>query len=175
MCESSSDLSAATEAAGGCAEWSPTLLADCHPSLQNLYNYWDARRGTRAMPARGDIDPVDLKSVLPQLILIDVVPDARRYIYRLVGTREVEMRGGDPTGKPVGEAYYAESAEDTAYYLDCVVRTRQPMLYRGIYQPLSTRTQREDVLFLPLSKDGEAVNMILVLGHIAWMKDERQV
>ncbi len=157
------------------AEWSPTLLADCHSSLQELYEYWAAQRGARSMPARSDIDPVDLKKILPLLILIDVVPDPRRYIYRLVGTHEVEMRGGDPTGKPVDEAYYAESAGDTAYYLDRVVRTRQPVLYRGTYQPLRTRTQREDVLFLPLSKDGETVNMIMVLGHIDWMKDAKRV
>ena len=131
-------------------------------------------RGARDAVARGDIDPIDLKKILPLMILIDVVPDARRYVYRLVGTHEVEMRGSDPTGKPVDEAYYAEAAGDTAYYLDRVVRTRQPVLYRGTYQPLRTRTQREDVLFLPLSKDGEAVNMIMVLGHIDWMKDVKR-
>lgn len=157
------------------APWSPEQMAGCHPSLQELYEYWDRKRGSRLMPGRGDIDPVDLKTMLPLLILIDVVPDPRRYIYRLVGTHEVEMRGGDPTGKAVAEAYYAESAEDTARYLDHVVTTRQPVLYRGIYQPLSTRTQREDVLFLPLSKDDETVTMILVLGHIDWVKDETKL
>jgi hypothetical protein len=155
--------------------WSPDLLTDCHSSLRNLYDYWNGRRGARSMPARSDLDPVDLKPILPMLILIDVVPDARRYIYRLVGTREVEMRGSDPTGKAIKDAYYGESPEETAYYLDRAVRTRQPVLYRGTYQPLSTRTQREDVLFLPLSKDGENVDMIMLLGHIDWMKDETRI
>ena len=68
-----------------------------------------------------------------------------------------------------------ESADETRLYLDRVVRTRQPVLYRGTYQPLSTRTQREDVLFLPLSKDGETVDMIMILGHIDWMKDETRI
>jgi hypothetical protein len=154
------------------AAWSPTQIAGCHSSLQRLFEYWNTRRGARSMPARGDVDPIDLKPLLPQLILIDVVPDPRRYVYRLVGTHEVEMRGGDPTGKAVEEAYYGESAEDTTYYLDRVVRTRQPVLYRGTYQPLSTRTQREDVIFLPLSKDGEAVNMIMIFGHVDWVKDD---
>jgi hypothetical protein len=154
------------------AAWSPDLLADCHASLRQLYKYWDARRGSRAMPARSDIDPIDLKAFLPGLILIDVVADARRYIYRLVGTHEVEMRGRDPTGKSILEAYYGESAEDTVFYLDRVVQTREPVLYRGTYQPLTTRTQRDDVLFLPLSKDGEAVNMIMLLSHTDWVKDE---
>jgi hypothetical protein len=146
-------------------------LAGCHPFLSTLHGYWTARRGNRPMPARTDIDPVDLKPLLPVLILIDVVLDARRYVYRLVGTREVEMRGADPTGKAVAEAYYGETAEDTLYYLERVVRERQPVLYRGTYRPFSTRIQREDVLFLPLSQDGETVNMIMVLGHIDWVKD----
>jgi hypothetical protein len=152
--------------------WSPDQLAGCHSSLLRLYEYWSVRRGARPMPARGDIDPIDLKALLPLLILIDVVPDSRRYVYRLVGTHEVEMRGSDPTGKTVDEAYYGESTDVTTGYLDHVVRTRQPLLYRGTYQPLRTRTQREDVLFLPLSQDGETVNMIMVLGHIDWMKEE---
>ena len=77
--------------------WSPESLTGCHGSLRNLYNYWNTQRGARLMPGRSDLDPVDLKPILPVLILIDVVPDARRYVYRLVGTREAEMRGSDPT------------------------------------------------------------------------------
>jgi hypothetical protein len=155
--------------------WSPEQIAGCHPSLQRLYEYWESKRLGRVMPTRGDIDPIDLKGLLPLLILIDVVPDPRRYVYRLVGTHEVEMRGGDPTGKSVVEAYYGESADDTMVYLDRVVHTRQPVLYRGIYHPWNTRTQREDVLFLPLSRDGETVTMILVLGHVDWVKDEARL
>lgn len=149
-------------------------LADCHPSIRALHEYWSARRGARAMPSRADIDPADLKPLLPLLILIDLVPDARRYVYRLVGTQEVKMRGADSTGKSVAEAYYAESADETIRYLDRVAESRQPVLYRGTYRPLRTRTQREDVIFLPLSNDGERVNMIMVLGHITWLKDERR-
>ena len=101
--------------------WSPDLMADCHSSLRGLYEYWDDKRGARAMPARGDLDPADLKRMLPHLILIDVVADPRRYIYRLVGTREVELRGSDPTGKRIhGEAmsgahsrYIRSIAEET--------------------------------------------------------------
>ena len=79
---------------------------------------------------------------------------------------------GCPAITDADEAYYAESAESTMSYLDRVVHTQQPVLYRGIYQPLSTRTQREEVLFLPLSKDGQNVTMIMILGHVDWLKDE---
>lgn len=156
-------------------EWSPGLLADCHASVRRLYEYWNLKRGERPMPARSDLDPVDLKALLPHLILIDVVADERRYVYRLVGTREVEMRGADPTGKAVKDAYYAESPGETVGYLDRVVATQQPVFYRGTYQPTSTRTQEEDVIFLPLSKDGSRCDMVLIYGHIQWLKDAPQV
>jgi hypothetical protein len=157
------------------SDWSPGLLAACHVTLQRLYDYWDLKRGQRPMPPRSDLDPADMKALLPHLILIDVVPDERRYVYRLVGTREVEMRGADPTGKAIRDAYYAESADETMTYLDRVVKTQKPVLYRGTYQPTSTRTQEEDVLFLPLSKNGSGCDMILIYGRIQWMKDEPQV
>jgi len=153
-------------------DWSPNALVDCHISVRRLHDYWNDKRGPRSMPARSDLDPVDMKGLLPHLILIDVVPDDRRYVYRLVGTREVEMRGGDPTGKAIKDAYYGETAEETIIYLDRVLRTREPVLYRGIYHPTSTRTQQEDVIFLPLSKDGAACDIILVYGHTQWVKDE---
>lgn len=154
--------------------WSPGLLVGCPESLRILYAYWDQKRGARAMPARGDIDPIDLKPLLPVLMLIDVVPDERRYVYRLVGTREAEMRGKDPTGKSVSEAEYAETPGETVRVLDHVSVTRQPALFRGIYHPFASRTQSEDVIYLPLSTDGDTVNMIVVLGHVAWIKDERR-
>lgn len=154
------------------ADWSPDLLADTHVTMRRLFEYWDGKRAGRSMPARSDLDPADLKPLLPHLILIDVVPDERRYVYRLVGTREVEMRGNDPTGKAIKDAYYAETAEETMAYLDNVTRSCKPVLYRGTYRPTSTRIQKEDTIFLPLSKDGAACDMILVYGHIQWLKDE---
>ena len=81
----------------------------------------------------------------------------------------------EATGKAVKDAFYAESADHTLVFLDHVTRTRAPALYRGTYQPSSTRTQTEDTIFLPLSNDGEAVNMILVYGHIQWLKDEEKL
>lgn len=153
----------------------PESMASVHASVRELLAYWQAKAAGRPMPARADIDPTELRRFLPHLILIDVVEDPRRYVYRLVGTHEVEMRGSDPTGKAVKDAFYAESADQTLFYLDHVVATRAPALYRGTYQPSSTRTQTEDTIFLPLSSDGKAVNMILIYGHVQWLRDEQRV
>lgn len=141
----------------------PTPLDDCHETLQTLFTYWEAKRGTREMPSRADIDPSELKPLLPLLCLIDLVPDARRYVYRLVGTRDVEMRGHNPTGKAVAEAYFATSAEAALLHYDAARDTRAPHYVADPFQAVDRFIGEED-LFLPLSNDGETVNMIMVFS-----------
>jgi hypothetical protein len=132
-------------------------------NLQPIYAYWETKRGARPMPRRADLDPSEIPPrLLPGITLVDVVPDPRRYVYRLVGTMEVEVRGYDPTGKSVGEAYFGENAEDATECYDRVVATRAPVL-----DPLPFLERRRgysgaESLFLPLSNDGITVNMILV-------------
>src|ERR1044072_6342534 len=85
----------------------------CHPNTAALYRYWLAQCGARRMPRRSDVEPTTMpRQVLPGLSIVEVVPDDRRYVYRLVGTGEVEVRGNDPTGESVKEGFFGPSAED---------------------------------------------------------------
>lgn len=141
------------------ADWRET----CHPDMLKMLNYWHAKRGGRLMPSRADIDPADFRRFLPHITLVDVVADERRFVYRLVGTKEVELRGRDPTGKSVIEAYFASSVDVAIANYDRVVRTRAPFYTADPYQVVDRYIGEED-LFLPLSNDGERVNMILVFS-----------
>lgn len=97
-------------------------------NLQRIHAYWLAKRGGRPMPRRANLDPTEIPPrLLPGIMLVDVVPDHRRYVYRLVGTMETEVRGYDPPGKSVGEAYFGENAEDATACYDRVVETRAPV------------------------------------------------
>ena len=117
------------------------------------------------MPSRADIDPFELKRFLPGIILIDVVDDERRYVYRLVGTREVAMRGKDPTGKSMVQGYFASSLEEALAIPDRVVATRAPLFLHRAFTAPDGRIGDEDLVMLPLSEDGERVNMILGYTH----------
>jgi hypothetical protein len=132
------------------------------PDLLAFYRYWDGKRRGRRMPSRTDIDPAEIVPFLPGVMLVDVVPDARRFVYRLVGTREVTMRGRDPTGKAVSEGFYGASAEASmASYQDVAAR-RALRLERREFTTPDGRLGREQVILLPLSKDDQRVDMILV-------------
>jgi hypothetical protein len=131
-------------------------------ALEPLYRYWDKKRGDRRMPRRADIDPSELVPFLPALMIVDVVADDRRYVYRLVGTREVDARGRDPTGRPVGEAFMGASREGVLRNYDRVKLTGRPHIDTGTVVTTKDRLDDSHVIFLPLSEDGQTVTQILV-------------
>jgi hypothetical protein len=141
------------------------LIAQCHPEIQAVVAYWRRKAGARRMPSRSDIDPSELKPCLSRISLIDVVPDARRFVYRLVGTEEAALRGADPTGKSIGEAYFGPTPELAYAHYQYVVDQRAPYCYRGDFGAPDGAIENEDVVFLPLSEDDEHVNMILLFYH----------
>jgi len=144
----------------------PDFPASCHPDTIAMYEYWCERCGGRTMPGRSDIDPIHLpRRLLPFINLVDVVPDERRYVYRLVGTGDVEIRGQDPTGKSVMDAFFAPCAEDALTCYDRVVTTRAPFLDPEPFVAPNGRYVTEETIFLPLSDDGITVNKILVFSH----------
>ena len=138
------------------------FIAGCHERVRALYRYWDGKRNGRLMPSRSDLDPVDIPRFLPDICLVDVVPDARKYVYRLIGTNEAAMRGRDPTGLAVGEGYFGTSAQSVFLNYDGVTRSRAPRLDRDPSITSDDRFIQHESIFLPLSDDSEHVNMILV-------------
>jgi len=140
-------------------------IGACHKNVQAMYDYWLAKRGTRTMPARADLEPAEIKKLLPMMVLVDVTADERRFVYRLVGTQEAAERGCDPTGKTVAEAFFGGSLEETLSCYEYVVRQRAPFCYRDPYEAPDGHIQNDDIVYLPLSDDGANVNMVLVFTH----------
>jgi hypothetical protein len=130
-----------------------------------VLQYWQEKRRGRPMPSRADIDPLELIRFLPGIILIDVVDDQRRYVYRLVGTREVAMRGKDPTGQSMIEGFFAPNLEAALAIPDKVVTTKAPLFLHRDFTAPDGRLGYEDLIMLPLSEDGERVTMIMGYTH----------
>jgi hypothetical protein len=133
--------------------------------LRVLYEYWRTKAGTRPMPARADIDPADIKFMLPTMILVDVRYDAGGrpdFVYRLVGTREVEVRGENPTGRRVADAFHGPSLENVLGCYMRVVESGRPYLDDEYFARDGDHFADEANLFLPLSGDGKRINMIMV-------------
>jgi hypothetical protein len=140
-------------------------VSRCHAEIQALVAYWRGKAAGRSMPARKDIDPAELTPFLSRLGIVEVVPDARRFIYRLVGTEDAALRGHDPTGKSVMEGFFGPDAEFSVAHYEYAARYREPYCFTGPFQASDGVAENEDIVFLPLSEDGKTVNMILFLYH----------
>jgi len=147
-----------------CVLGDPDWLTALHPDAVSVYRYWRDRAGQRQMPARADIDPADLIRYLPSLMLIDVDYSGARpnYIYRLVGTREVAVRGSDPTGKSVATHCFGHSLADALENYDGVVESRAPRIDLAHLLSFDAMILDRDKLFLPLGLDDRTVDMIMV-------------
>ncbi len=136
----------------------PITITD--PRLQQVYDYWLRKRGTRLAPKREDMKPEDLKYVLPYIYILDVVGPPYRFRYRLAGTGFVEEYGGNVTGKfadeidldDVGNLILDEFAE--------VARDARPMAAKWDYTKRDGRHLNYEHLILPLSSDGKKIDML---------------
>ncbi len=124
--------------------------------LRQLFQYWDEKRGHRPAPSRNDIDPAQMVEFLPNVFLIDVEEEPRRYRIRLMGTALVHWSGRDLTGCHVDEI-----TDQVLGALDELVMMWEPWLVTGEYEKKTDRVMLYELLALPLSSDGATVNMLL--------------
>jgi hypothetical protein len=132
-----------------------------HPDLQALYEYWNTARADRPMPRRADIDPGKIPKLLPHILMYGVVPGGG-YTIRLVGEEIVSFAGRNATGHPAGSALPPHAAEMLIEILDAVTTGRAPKFRAGKAHWQPDKSYRDfEACFLPLSADGEAVDVIL--------------
>ena len=132
-----------------------------HPRLRQLYEYWDMKRGDRPMPSRADIDPIDIRFVIGNVILVDVIEgEPLKFRIRLHGTNLSERVRFDLTGKMLDEMPWAEFRDLTQASFTRVAMTRQP-LHAQRDRILDNRRRHYETLILPLSSEGERVDRIL--------------
>jgi hypothetical protein len=132
-----------------------------HPKLRQLFDYWDGKRGGRELPARADLDPVEMRFVMGNTILIDVIDgEPLQFRIRLHGTNLSEHVRFDLTGKMLDELPQVEFRDLTRLSFTKVATTKQP-LHAQRDRILDDRPRRYETIILPLSSDGEKVDMLL--------------
>nr|WP_298685506.1 PAS domain-containing protein [uncultured Dongia sp.] len=142
------------------------MLGRCRPRTKAVYAYWDSKRAGRRMPARRDIDPVEMKPWLTGIQLVDVSHNPRRLVYRLVGDLDVSFRGYNPTGRTVEECSVGFSAEESLRNYDIVITERRPVYDWSDYVSQSGYMRSQEGLLLPLSDDDDLVNMVMTFAEV---------
>lgn len=136
----------------------PQTIGD--PGLRALYDYWHGRRPGPRLPGRQHLDPLDIPTLLPNVMLVDV-GEGDDLRFRLVGTALVGWFGRDTTGLPLKTVYAEKDWEPILQDYRYAIRERRPCLRRSAIARSSGRAQSYQRLLLPLARDGETVDMLL--------------
>lgn len=110
------------------------------------------------MPARADIDPADLKRILPNITLSKIDRESRRVRYTLVGTRCVAHAAMDYTGHYLDELDFSCDLDtDWHEVYRTLCREKRPVLGLVRAAMKDGKVCEMAEVLLPLSDDGETV------------------
>ena len=131
------------------------------PEFLQAVVYWHTRRGAKLMPARADLNPVDLVKILPKVMLVDVLPQAPHFHFRVVGTNIADWIKFDATGQTL-DAVEPENYRRMLFatYMECA-GARTPIAHRILWDSHDV-PHRYKRLIMPLASDGRNVDMLLI-------------
>jgi hypothetical protein len=128
--------------------------------LRQLLQQWGSWRQGRELPSRADVAPEQLKYILGGIVLLDVLREPLRFRYRLMGAALAARRGHDLTGKLLDDNPDPELRAGLNKLNTLVVETRLPQTAEYRIQG-EGRLYNYDALNMPLSADGETIDMII--------------
>ena len=137
-------------------------------AIAGFDTYWRGKMKAGMLPARADIDPAEIKPLLPDIVLLNVEWEPFRCRVRLRGTRAEQFRPKDTTQYiDEGKTFDPGRREDYLAEMKFVATGHRPAFARDW---MTTRFGTVRDIFAgiwPLAADGEQVNMLVVIEDFA--------
>jgi hypothetical protein len=134
---------------------------------RRMHQYWLGKKGERAMPARSDIDPSEIKDLLPNVILSRLEYEPFRVLYKLIGTRAVENAGMDYSGRYLDELdFVSEFGTDWPAIYRSIAADKLPLYGLCQIRFIDGVVKPYVVAMFPLSSDGERVDQVLAIEDL---------
>jgi hypothetical protein len=142
------------------------LPPSAHPKISTLYAYWQRiAPGPCRLPGRQNLNPADIPTLLPNIWMLDVLEEPRRFRHRLIGT-EINRRGFTVKDGEIIEPTPVRPGDPRPLQdLERVVAERTPVWFRG--KPVASRDRfvhELERLHLPLAGNGTDVDVVLSLS-----------
>ncbi|MEQ8604474.1 MAG: PAS domain-containing protein [Marivibrio sp.] len=135
--------------------------------IRGFEAYWRERAAPDiAAPLRREIDPNDLRALLPHIVIVDFQAAPLCVRYRLIGTKVVDISRLDFTGKTLEECEF-QAADPTVWRraYEEIAATGAPVFGR-VEIPLDGDPERavvEEFGIFPLSHDGSAIHQCIAV------------
>jgi len=131
--------------------------------VRQLHDYWQSKRRGRDIPDRADIDPAEIKSLLPNILISEVSDPPFRIRYRLVGGRIIQVTGMDFTGRYLDELLPSDAENRWHDYYREARDHRVPILGAVIVPTVQGDRFRYEFGIFPLTLGGDAVRQFIAI------------
>jgi hypothetical protein len=146
-----------------------------HGASRELFEYWNRVRGRERAPHRGAIEPSDIRRILADTFILEVV-DRSNYLVRLAGTRVCSMYCRELKGTNFFDLWRADDRAAMSTLAAAVSEDGAAAVVT-----IEARTERQqdvaaELLLLPLRHSGEAFDRVLgslaVIDRPYWLGTE---
>jgi hypothetical protein len=144
-----------------------TVLPDsADAGIRWMLDYWTDKRGSRQLPRRSDIDPVDFFKMLPLVYIVEGTGLEGLFV-KLAGTAYRNLYGFEITGRRIVELIPSNSGMQALNdYRTCLDEER-PVYREG---EMTWRQRNAPVLYqrllLPLADDSDRMRFMLGTANI---------
>ena len=125
------------------------------------------------MPARRDIRPQNIKNLIPQVLLVDVLSGGADFRYRLLGTKLRPYFPKEVTGQTMSAAlapFGAQMVAATLAVYRTVAAERIPLRITGPGEAFAQRSKFFEAILMPLGDTDEITSMILGAFEFDWIR-----
>lgn len=134
-----------------------------HKTSLELFAYWNRRRGERAEPSRLDIEPADIRALLPDIFILQAEAGGD-FEFRLAGTGICGLFDRELKGETLGRLWLPDGVETVIGLAADVLAGSSPGIVEIWAESRAGRSVEMELLLLPLS-DGSKGNQ-RILGSL---------
>jgi len=127
---------------------------------RRIWEHWAKLRGGRPFPARSQLDPLDIRYALGNVVLVDLHGEPPRFRFRLIGSNITHRDRVDLTGRWIDELPGAEYRATILGRVQAVAADPRPLLVHN-RALLDGRWRDYEALWLPFAEDGVKVGLLL--------------
>lgn len=97
-----------------------------HKTTQTVFSYFNRIRGERSAPLRSEIEPSALKSVLPDIFILETGRSTGAQ-FRLAGTRVCTILGRELRGENFAELWHTPNRHKIRLAVEAVIANQAPL------------------------------------------------
>ena len=145
-----------------------------HQTVQALLNYWNELRGDRPAPMRSEIEPRDIKNILPHVFILER-NDRWTYRFRLAGTGLCTTYGMELRRHNMAALWKDDSQQKILSLLNDVTGSGIVGTIDYTAETPDNRQLSMQMILLPLAQDNGAITRVLgaaiPVDDLPWVGD----